>query len=219
MAVEAMLGDRFEQISATEFAVTIGEEGSKDTIILHVLFDEFSPYPSPVYPNSPPTFYLASPNLPAYMRLHLHRQLLSQFRDPDRSDLISALESGSGGAVLSMIEYLETNLPEVIADPPDVGEVTKFLIPKTDDVPVTNQNRELKRNTKKRGPVKRRIPTAEDEERIKKRQRDMQAHRGWESMLADRTKLPAWAEKDNINAALAKNRILVVVGETGCGKR
>jgi ATP-dependent RNA helicase DHX57 len=118
-----------------------------------------------------------------------------------------------------MIEYLETNLPEVIADPPDVGEVTKFLIPKVDDTPTTSQSREVKRNTKKRGPMKRRVPTAEDEERIKKRQRDMQAHRGWESMLADRTKLPAWAEKDNINAALAKNRVLVVVGETGCGKR
>jgi ATP-dependent RNA helicase DHX57 len=219
MAVEAMLGDRFEQISATEFAVNIGEEGSKDVIVLHVLFDEFSPYPSPAYPSSPPTFYLASPNLPAYMRLHLHRQLLSQFRDPDRSDLTSALESGSGGAVLSMIEYLETNLPEVIADPPDVGEVTKFLIPKVDDTPTTSQSREVKRNTKKRGPMKRRVPTAEDEERINKRQRDMQAHRGWENMLADRTKLPAWAERDNINAALAKNRVLVVVGETGCGKR
>jgi ATP-dependent RNA helicase DHX57 len=219
MAVEAMLGDRFEQISATEFAVNIGEENSKDVIILHVLFDEFSPYPSPAYPHSPPTFYLASPNLPAYMRLHLHRQLLSQFRDPDRSDLTSALESGSGGAVLSMIEYLETNLPEVIADPPDVGEVTKFLIPKVADTPTTSQSREIKRNTKKRGPMKRRVPTAEDEERIRKRQRDVQAHRGWENMLADRTKLPAWAERDNINAALAKNRVLVVVGETGCGKR
>jgi ATP-dependent RNA helicase DHX57 len=118
-----------------------------------------------------------------------------------------------------MIEYLETNLPEVIADPPDVGEVTKFLIPKADDVPSTGQNREVRRNTKKRGPIKRRIPTAEDEERLNKRQRDMQAHKDWKSMLEVRTKLPAWAEKDNINAELAKNRVLVVVGETGCGKR
>jgi ATP-dependent RNA helicase DHX57 len=219
LAVEAMLGDRFEQVSSTEFAVTIGEEGSKDQIILHVLFDEFSPYPSPLYPSSPPTFYLASPSLPAYMRLHLHRQLLSQFRDPDRSDLTSVLESGSGGAVLSMIEYLETNLPEVISNPPDVGEVTKYLIPRSEDIVPTSQAREARRNTKKRGPMKRRIPTAEDEEKVRKWQREMQSHKGWESMLAVRTNLPAWAEKDNINAALEKNRVLVVVGETGCGKR
>jgi ATP-dependent RNA helicase DHX57 len=219
LAVEAVLGDRFEQISPTEFAVTIGEEGSKDTIRLHVLFDQYSPYPSPSYPSCPPTFYLASDSLPAYMRLHLHRQLLSEFRDPERSDLTSVLESGSGGAVLSMIEFLETNLPLVIETPPDVGEVTKYLIPKAEESLPAAQAREARRNIKKRGPAKRRIPTAEDEEKIRKKQKDMQSHRGWESMLAVRTKLPAWAEKDRINAELAKNRVLVVIGETGCGKR
>lgn len=219
LAVEAVLGERFEQISPSEFAVIIGEEGSKDTIRLHVLFDEYSPYPSPSYPSCPPTFYLASDNLPAYMRLHLHQQLLCQFRDPERSDLTSVLESGSGGAVLSMIEYLETNLPMVIESPPDVGEVTKYLIPKVDDILPASQAREARRNTKKRGPIKRRIPTAEDEEKVRKRQKEMQTHRAWPEMLADRAKLPAWAEKDRINAELAKNRVLVVVGETGCGKR
>jgi HrpA-like RNA helicase len=118
-----------------------------------------------------------------------------------------------------MIEYLETNLSEVISNPPDVGEVTKYLIPKLDNVVPTAQTRESRRNTKKRGPMKRRIPTAEDEEKVRKRQKDMQTHKAWEGMLADRAKLPAWAEKDNINAELMKNRVLVVVGETGCGKR
>lgn len=217
LAVEAVLGDRFEQISPTEFGVTIGDYN--DTIILHVLFDEHSPYPSPSYPTSPPSFYLSSPTLPAYMRLHLHQQILSQFRDSDRSDLTSVLESGSGGAILSMIEYLETTLPTVIDSPPDVGEVTKHLIPRAEEV-IQQVSRVGKRKTvQKRGPMRRRVPTAEDQERVRKRQRDMMDHRGWESMLADRRKLPAWAEKDRINAELAQNRVLVVIGETGCGKR
>lgn len=218
LAVEAVLGERFEQISPTEFSVTIGEGG--DTIVLHVLFDEHSPYPSPSFPSSPPSFYLSSPTLPAYMRLHLHRSMLSQFRDPERSDLTSVLESGNGGAILSMIEHLETTLPDVIASPPDVGEVTKYLIPKVEDVlPEVAQRQQQRNGTRRRGPAKRRIPTAADEERVRKIQKDMQGHRGWESMLADRRKLPAWAEKDRINTDLASNRVLVVVGETGCGKR
>lgn len=217
MAVEAMLADRFEQLSPTEFGITIGE--GNETIILHVLFDEHSPYPSLSYPTSPPSFYLSSTTLPAYMRLHLHRQLLSQFRDPERSDLTSVLESGSGGAILSMIEHLETNLPGVIESPPDVAEVTKHLVPKPQET-TPEVNREIRRKAiQKRGPMRRRIPTAENEERVKKRQKEMMGHRGWESMLAVRKNLPAWAEKDRINADLAQNRVLVVVGETGCGKR
>lgn len=217
MAVEAVLAERFEQITPTEMAITIGD--GTETIILHVLLDEYSPYPSPSYPTSPPSFYLSSPTLPAYMRLHLHRQLLSQFRDPERSDLTSVLESGSGGAILSMIEYIETSLPLVLESPPDVGEVTRYLIPKVEDIiPAAPRDgrRQVKQN---RGPIRRRTPTAEDEERVRRRQTDMMGHKGWGPMLADRRKLPAWAEKDRINADLEKNRVLVVVGETGCGKR
>lgn len=126
MALEAVLGERFTQISPTEVGIEILDPVSNESISLHVLFDESSPYPSPQYPTHPPTFYLSSNSLPAYMRLHLHGNLLRQFRDPDRSDLTSVLESGSGGAVLSMVEYLEQALPDVVEIPPDIGEVTKY---------------------------------------------------------------------------------------------
>ncbi|WWD16188.1 hypothetical protein CI109_100613 [Kwoniella shandongensis] len=220
MTVEAVLGERYTQVSATEFTVQIPSESTLDTITLHVLFDESSPYPSPQYPKHPPSFYITSDDLPAYMRLHLHAQLLRQFRDPERHDLTSVLESGTGGAVLSMVEYLGTTLPSIIESPPDVGEVTKYLVPKVEEViPSQNNRSAVRRKPRQNGQgTKRRIPTAEEEEAVRKRQKAMLDDPKYAPMLKDRMGLPAWKERENITKTLQDNRVLVVVGETGCGK-
>ncbi|WRT67429.1 uncharacterized protein IL334_004400 [Kwoniella shivajii] len=219
MALEAVLGERYEQISATESAVEIISETTADQIKLHILFDQDSPYPSPEYPTHTPSFYISSNTLPAYIRLHLHAQILRAFRDPERHDLTSVLESGSGGAILIMVEYLESTLTEVLETPPDVGEVTKYLIPKVEDVISSKPNAPVKRKHKQsRDTYTRKLPTAEEEEAVKKRQKGMLDDPTYAPMLSDRMKLPAWKERDNITKALESNRVLVVVGETGCGK-
>ncbi|OXG91457.1 ATP-dependent RNA helicase A [Cryptococcus neoformans A2-102-5] len=222
MALQAVLGERYEETSAISFTVHIGQEitGGNDALALHIIFDEASPYPSASYPTHAPAFYLTSDTLPAYIRLHLHSQLLRQFRDPERHDLRSVLESGWGGAVLSMVEYLETTLVEVLENPPDVGEVTKYLVPKVEEVvpraEKDKQQKKKQRSQRERG--ERRAPTKEDEERVKRKWQEMLDHPEYEKMMCDRMSLPAWKEKDNITGALKDSRVLVVVGETGCGK-
>ncbi|WWD01093.1 hypothetical protein V866_008031 [Kwoniella sp. B9012] len=219
MALEAVLGERYQQLSATESTISIESDNTADSIQLHILFDQHSPYPSPEYPNHPPSFFISSDTLPAYIRLHLHAQLLRAFRDPERHDLTSVLEAGSGGAVLIMVEYLESTLSSVLETPPDVGEVTKYLVPKVEDVVSTKSDSPVKRKQKQnKESYKRKIPTAEEEEAVRKKQKGMMDNPSYEPMLADRMKLPAWKERDNITNALESNRVLVVVGETGCGK-
>ncbi|WVQ98990.1 hypothetical protein IAU59_006122 [Kwoniella sp. CBS 9459] len=219
MTVEAVLGERYQQVSPTELTIEIASDTTPDSITMHIIFDDSSPYPSPQYPCHPPSFFITSDTLPAYMRLHLHAQLLRQFRDPERHDLTSVLEAGSGGAILSMVEYLETTLPVLIETPPNVGEVTKYLVPKVDDVIPTAQKAQTKRKTRaNRDGVKRRAPTAEEEEAVRKKQKSMLDDPAYGPMLADRMKLPAWKERERIVQALEANRVLVVVGETGCGK-
>lgn len=217
MALQAVLGERYEETSAISFTVHIGQEitGGNDALTLHIIFDEASPYPSASYPTHAPAFYLTSDTLPAYIRLHLHSQLLRQFRDPERHDLRSVLESGWGGAVLSMVEYLETTLVEVLENPPDVGEVTKYLVPKVEEVvpraEKDKQQKKKQRSQRERG--ERRAPTKEDEERVKRKWQEMLDHPEYEKMMCDRMSLPAWKEKDNITGALKDSRVLVVVGE------
>ncbi|OCF55941.1 ATP-dependent RNA helicase A [Kwoniella mangroviensis CBS 10435] len=220
MTLEAVLGERYQQVSTTESIIGIESENTADSIQLHILFDQHSPYPSSQYPNHPTSFFISSDTLPAYIRLHLHAQLLRAFRDPERHDLTSVLEAGSGGAILIMVEHLESTLSSVLETPPDVGEVTKYLVPKVEDVIPTKSDTPVKRKQKQnKESYKRKIPTAEEEEAVRKKQKGMMDNPSYAPMLADRMKLPAWKERDSITNALESNRVLVVVGETGCGKR
>jgi len=212
MAIEAVMGERFSRDDGA-IAVEVEDYTSGDKITLKVFLDPASPYPSPQHPTRPPAFYLESATVPSYMRLYLQALLLRQFRDSDRGDLRSILESGQGGAVLSMVEFLEQALPEVIAKPPDVGAVTEHLIPKPEVVERTNN--QTRRNVVKRthGPGKRKVLTQRNHDEALQTQRRMKEDPNWDAMLRDREKLPAWKEKDAIVEALENNRVLVVVGE------
>lgn len=221
MALEAVLGERFTR-EAREACVEITVEMAHgdDTLMLNVVFDSHSPYPSPQHPTRPPAFYLSSTTLPSYMRLHLHATMLAAFRDPERHDLAGVLETGMGGAVLSMVEHLETTLPGVIEAPPDIGSVTQHLVPRAaeeEDAPARVIARREAPKARRNGP--RREPSAAENAAVAAAQARLFADPKYAPMLADRKKLPAWAERENICSALDSNRVLVVVGETGCGKR
>lgn len=228
--LSSVLGDRYTELSDSEFSVAV--ESSSDDLALNVIFSTDSPYPSARYLTNPPSFYLTSTTLPSYIKLHLHAQVLRAFRDPERPDLRSLLEAGTGGAVYAMLEILEQQLPEAIENPPDVGEVTKYLVPRA----VVEEEESTVRNTRqRRGQQKRRRReyTEDDQRAVKARQQKMREMRGWDEMLRSRMALPAWKEKDRIVGLLETNRVLIVVGEvsdtprgdqtltllqTGCGK-
>lgn len=212
MAIEAVMGERHSRDEGA-IAIEVEDYANGDKITLKVFFDPASPYPSPQYPTRPPAFYLESATVPSYMRLYLHASLLRQFRDTERGDLRSILESGQGGAVLSMVEYLEQALPEVIANPPDVGAVTEHLIPKPEVVERSQDQARRKIVKRSQGPGKRKTVTQRDHDEAVQTQKRMREDSGWTAMLRDREKLPAWKEKDAIVEALEKNRVLVVVGE------
>ena len=213
VVLEALLGERIRKTSASEYEIDIERPESTTSLILHVVMDEDSPYPSAQYPNRPPAFYISSETVPSYMRLHLHASLLQSFRDPDRGDLRSILESGAGGAVLSMVELLETALPEVIADPPDIGTVTQYLVPQVEEMTREVSDRTAMQRKKESKPVRLKPVTAKDHAAVKAARERMSQDAGYEKMMIERRRLPAWAEKDRITDALNKNRVLVVVGE------
>ncbi|BEJ12269.1 hypothetical protein CspHIS471_0207290 [Cutaneotrichosporon sp. HIS471] len=221
LALDAVLGERFRRVSgeggaADEIAVDL--DGGKEHLTLHVVLDAYSPYPSPQYPQRAPAFYLTSTTLPAYMRLHLHADMLRAFRDPERHDLVAVLEAGMGGVVLSMAEHLETAIPGVVAHPPDLAQVTKHLVPHVEEEEEAPVARAAKKVQRTRGPRRRREPTAAEHEAVRRAHERLLANPAYAPMLAERQKLPAWKSREEICGALDSSRVLVVVGETGCGK-
>ncbi|GMK54047.1 hypothetical protein CspeluHIS016_0106330 [Cutaneotrichosporon spelunceum] len=224
LALEAVLGERFRRISgegqggaADEIAVDL--DVGTERLTLHVVLDAHSPYPSPQYPQRAPAFYLSSTTLPAYMRLHLHADMLRAFRDPERHDLVAVLQAGMGGVVLSMAEHLESAVAGVVAHPPDIALVTRHLVPHVEeeeevDAPVARAAKRAQR----RAPRRRREPTAAEHEAVRRAHARLLANPAYAPMLADRQRLPAWKSREEICSALDTSRVLVVVGETGCGK-
>lgn len=127
-ALEAVFAERFlrspnepSTLSISIPSLAAPSPTASDDLTLHVLFPpgDFasSPYPSAIYPTSPPAFYLTSNTLPAYIRLHLQATLLKQFQDPDRADLRSTLEAGEGGISFALVEctLLALSLPPDLA--------------------------------------------------------------------------------------------------------
>jgi ATP-dependent RNA helicase DHX57 len=216
VVLTSVLDDRVEIISESEIAIDVGSDTLKEDLKLHVIFSQASPYPSARYPTCPPSFYLVSNSLPSYFRLHLHAQVLKAFRDPERPDLQSILEAGVGGAVYAMLEILETALPDCLENPPDIASVTQYLVPQAPDV---GEEVEVRRRIQKLkvGRGRNRQPGMNDQE-VRAHQQAMMAAPGWNAMLSARSKLPAWSSRETIIDALEKNRVVVIVGETGSGK-
>lgn len=174
-----------------------------------------SPYPSASHPSTPPPFYLTSTTLPSYIRLHLHAILLRQFQEPDREDLRGTLESGEGGVVFGMVEYLEGVWETVLEDPPSVGVVAQFLVPKLPPAaPRPARSNGAKPKSKQvRTQRARRVPSADEQAAYKARTEEWQNSRPFQRVLEGRQSLPAWKQKDAFLQALETNRVLVVIGE------
>jgi ATP-dependent RNA helicase DHX57 len=213
--LESVLDERIQKVGDDELAIEITDVPGQD-LVLNIVFSDHSSYPSPRYPTHPPAFYLTSRSLPAYLRLHLHAEVLRAFRDPERPDLRGMLEAGAGGAVYAMMETLEAALPACLENPPDIASVTQYLVPKIEDAPEEVQVRKRMQKLKMRGGRGRQSGMTEAE--VKAHHEAMQNAPGWQSMLEARQRLPAWSSRQHIIDALEKNRVVVIVGETGSGK-
>lgn len=113
---------------------------------------------------------------------------------------------------------LEQTWDAVVAEPPSVGNVTKFLVPKLppppSSTPASGASTPRSAPRRKTGPRSgRRTYSVQENEELKRRTEAWQGSDRFKKVLQGRMSLPAWKSKDEVLAALDKNRVLVVVGE------
>lgn len=225
-ALESVFDDRLLQAPligsspiTPEITIAIPSLSNKSTddLTLHILYSSpalSSPYPSVAHPSTPPPFFLTSSTLPSYIRLHLHALLLRQFQEPDREDLRGTLQSGEGGVVFAMVEFLEGIWESIIVDPPSVGLVTQFLVPKLPPAaPKASSSGPRTKSTANRIQRPRRVPSPDEQTAYKAKWEEWQNSKQFQKVLDGRKSLPAWKEKEIFLEALATNRVLVVIGE------
>ena len=175
---------------------------------LNIIYSPDHPYPEGV---RVPPLYVTSSTMAPYIRLHLIAELVKQIAPQgvrEAGDMICF-------TAVDLVDQVWQQIEE--SGPPDMAEVIKHLIPasKLPGAPAEEPLASVK------GPRKPKRPKAVDtrsNEQILKEFNEVKEGPKYKSMLAQRQKLPAWASQEEIVKVIGRSRVVVVVGETGCGK-
>ncbi|KAJ6575382.1 P-loop containing nucleoside triphosphate hydrolase protein [Mycena capillaripes] len=178
---------------------------------LHVLIDVEKKYPRPGYM----PMFLTSTSVSAYIRLHLISQLLLEMEEEE------FIQPGEG-LCMAANRVLE-GAWAVIEDegPPDMSVVLRHIVPRPegegvdyDDTNLTTSIGNSRSRKKGAGNHRRDDRTsAQIKQDFENLCRDSEA-----KIFFLSAKLPAFTAKDEFLNLLQANRVVVVVGETGCGK-
>lgn len=231
-AVLAVYPDAAYDEKASKLSIPIGDPSKGVT--LNVIYPPDHPYPSPSTspPRAPPMYITSeSRKVPPYIRLHLLSRVLVELyglsadsRDSEHSHLKTELEAG-GQVLFSCVEILETHWSELLRDKegthhPDVSEVMKHLLPPPRP-PSPPPPGEASSTSASFGKTKRNntvVDPRSDDQVLRDLEQARKDRKKYDEVMAQRMKLPAWDAREKIVDLVKNNRVLVVVGETGCGK-
>lgn len=244
MAVEAVLGDErvvipseHERFGTQDYDITIAGPGTyvggKEDVRLRI-----SSHPQSLYPLSSgkaqafavPAFCVVSKTLPSYLKLALTQHLMRAFQgDNKRPDWYDPIEAGDGGILLSVVEELEGMWSNVVDDPPLLNSVMQHLVgpePAGSSVEATLETSRAATPTgrsnaasKRRGGASRALRRdAAVDAQLQRQQKQLHTSPSYSKMDATRRSLPAASAATEILELIRTNRVVIIAGETGCGK-
>lgn len=236
VGLEGVFGARYSR-KKDGFEIAIPSSGKSDAIALRILFHPSSRYPSPqeedestALPAALPAFYITSPTLPPYIRLHLVYLLSSSFvpSSPVSTNggaWLELVDAGYGGVVGEMVAFLEEHARSVIDNPPDARTVMDRLLPASQRAGAVLAANVAQKVTKaangnlRNGRRSRKLrATPEEQAALKRSYEALQHTPEYGKMLQQRQRLPAWGMRDQIVELIRKSRVTIVCGETGSGK-
>ena len=122
---------------------------------------------------------------------------------------------------MAVVRLLEEEWAQIQDDgPPEITSVLRHLLPRRSNAAVIDSDQiepEGPSPLRVRGPRRAQRDSRSDNG-VKQDFELMKKKSAYEKILSARQRLPAFAAKDDFLNALEKNRCVVVVGETGCGK-
>lgn len=235
VGLEGVFGARYSR-KKDGFEIAIPSSGKSDAIALRILLHPSSRYPSPQedeatdLPAALPAFYITSPTLPPYIRLHLVYLLSSSFvpSSPVSTNggaWLELVDAGYGGVVGEMVAFLEEHARSVIDNPPDARTVVDRLLPASQRAGAVLAANVAQKVTKaangnlRNGRRSRKLrATPEEQAALKRSYEALQQTPEYGKMLQQRRRLPAWGMRDQIVDLIRKSRVTIVCGETGSGK-
>ncbi|KIM31725.1 hypothetical protein M408DRAFT_317990 [Serendipita vermifera MAFF 305830] len=174
---------------------------------LNVIYADEHPYPDST---RLPPYYITSSTLPPYLRLHL-TAVIAQAVSPNGERFEGE------GICFNAIEAVEAAWIAIEeSGPPKMDEVLRNLLP----VPPVPVNKPINEPiTGKARPVKRgQGRDTRTNDQILKEFENLRSQKAYKAMEEQRSRLPAWASQREIVQMIQDNQVIIVVGETGCGK-
>ncbi|KAG0367740.1 P-loop containing nucleoside triphosphate hydrolase protein [Gamsiella multidivaricata] len=239
LALESIYDDRFQREGASgariKLETTLHNTKNAPKIELEIRIPSSSTYPF----NEPPLFIINEPDLPSYLRLSIIQKTMQHAY---RSMVLAM----GGPIVYDVVEWIQDNLRDILDNPPSLVQLTEGLISvdasqeperqesladqvdqdaeeslllkaQTLKLPLngaparTDRKKTIRRlNIKPKSPGS--IAMLREYENLKTNNVSFQA------LQTAREKLPAWSYRNQLVQAVKDNAVVIVCGETGCGK-
>ncbi|KAF9931340.1 hypothetical protein BGZ67_005385 [Mortierella alpina] len=239
LALESIYDDRFARDGPAgariKLDTTLHNTKNAPKIELEIRIPKSSTYPF----NQPPLFIINEPDLPSYLRLSIiQRTMQYAYR--------SMVLAMGGPIVYDVVEWIQDNLRGILDNPPSLVQLTEGLI--SVDVSQEEESQEslaaladpqasesllvkttqtklslngsAARKDNKRGARRLNIkPNGPGSIAMLKNYEALCASDvSFQALQMARAKLPAWSFKDQLVKAVKDNSVVIVCGETGCGK-
>ncbi|KAI8603081.1 P-loop containing nucleoside triphosphate hydrolase protein [Dissophora ornata] len=239
LALESIYDDRFKREGAfcakIKLEATLHNNKNAPKIELEIRISETSTYPF----NQPPLFIINEPDLPSYLRLSIIQKTMQYaYRT-----MVLAM---GGPIVYDVVEWIQDNLRDILDNPPSLVQLTEGLItvdasqePESQEslagqvnqdaeesllVKATGSKLSLSNNPARKDNKKgiRRLnikPNSPGSIAMLKEYENLKAkNTSFQALQVGREKLPAWSFKNQLVTAVKENPVVIVCGETGCGK-
>lgn len=175
---------------------------------LNIIYSLDHPYPEGV---RVPPLYITSSTMAPYVRLYLISELV-------RLIAPEGVREAGDSICFTAVDFLDQVWQQIEeSGPPDMVEVLKHLVPP----PKVSAGHAEEPLGSGKGPPKLqrfKVVDTRSDEQVLKEFNEVKKGSKYKSMLAQRQKLPAWTSQEEIVKVIGGARVVVVVGETGCGK-
>lgn len=158
-----------------------------------------------LYPYELPLFIIHCESLPSYIRLACTKQVMQEARANLNMPMI-----------YMCIEFLNENIVNLIQNPPKLRDVTESFIsgPIAHDV----RKKALRNHTAQRKRQRSEKELTELSNQLIDKLKEMNLSEQYQAIGKVRNSLPAYSFQGEIIKAVSKNQVVIVCGETGCGK-
>lgn len=215
-ALESIFDTRFEKTAEFAYRILIPPRNDADGIVSGrgkekqsaPVYLEVQIPPESAYPHVLPILIIRSEGLPAYIKLAAMKELLREAE----ADFIGM------PMVYMCTDWLDAHLWDIVEHPPKLREVTegftRIQLGAGDSKPKVFRTRN--RNPTSQGHSRK--EPRESSEALLAALRRMHASSAYQPIKQVREKLPAHGFNNIIIEAVRKNQVVIVSGETGCGK-